>query len=162
MVTYEIFKWGWFLWCDDEDSDNEIEEVGGLKEVERRQLKQVMKESHEMTKRSTEGHTRDVGGVAVVRSLQDQGSNVDCVRVLPLKKLKFQHMVLILTCSQQNRNKSKAFSQLRMLKKLERPFQKFFHYNAIPFNAADSDPYYQVMINTIVEAGSGVKDPTGY
>ena len=39
---------------------------------------------------------------------------------------------------------------------------KFFHYNAIPFNAADSGPYYQAMINTIAEAGPGVKGPTGY
>ena len=34
---------------------------------------------------------------------------------------------------------------------------KFFHYNAIPFNAADSGPDYQAMINTIAEAGPGVK-----
>ena len=39
---------------------------------------------------------------------------------------------------------------------------KFFHYNAIPFNAADSGPYYQAMINTITEAGPGVKGPTRY
>ena len=43
----------------DEDSDNEIEEVGVLG-VERRQLKQAMKESREMTWRST-GHTRNIG-----------------------------------------------------------------------------------------------------
>ena len=39
---------------------------------------------------------------------------------------------------------------------------KFFHYNAIPFIAADSGPYYQGMINTIAEAGPVVKGPTGY
>ena len=39
---------------------------------------------------------------------------------------------------------------------------KFFHYNAILFNAADNGPYYQAMINTIAEVGVGVKDPTGY
>ena len=39
---------------------------------------------------------------------------------------------------------------------------KFFHYNAIPFNAADSDPYCQAIINTIAEAGPSVKGPTGY
>ena len=33
----------------DKDSDNEIEEVGGLKGVERKQLKQAMKKSCEMT-----------------------------------------------------------------------------------------------------------------
>ena len=33
----------------DEDSENEIEKIDGFEEVERRQLKQVMKESYEMT-----------------------------------------------------------------------------------------------------------------
>ena len=32
----------------DEDTENEIEEIGGLKEIERRQLKQVMKKSRKM------------------------------------------------------------------------------------------------------------------
>ena len=44
----------------DEDSDNEIEEVGGLERVERRQVKQAMKESREMIWRSAEGV--DIGG----------------------------------------------------------------------------------------------------
>ena len=30
------------------------------------------------------------------------------------------------------------------------------------FNAADSGPYCQAMINTIAEADTGVKRPTGY
>ena len=45
-----------------EDSENEIKEIGGLKGVKRRQLKQAMKESLEMTWRSGESHTRDIGG----------------------------------------------------------------------------------------------------
>ena len=55
----------------DENYDNEIEEVGGL-EVERRQLKQAMKESREMTWRSTEGV--DIGG----SSSQTSGSRINC------------------------------------------------------------------------------------
>ena len=39
---------------------------------------------------------------------------------------------------------------------------KFFHYNAIPFNAVVGGPYYQAMINTIAKADPCVKDPTGY
>ena len=46
----------------DEDSDNEIEKVYGLERVERRQLKQAMKESREIAWRSAESHTRDIGG----------------------------------------------------------------------------------------------------
>ena len=61
----------------EEDSDNEIEEVGGLEGVERRQLIQAMKESREMAWRSAEG----VVLMALVRSLQDQGLTVNCVGV---------------------------------------------------------------------------------
>ena len=57
----------------DEDSDNEIEEVGGLEGVERRQLKQAMKESREMTWRSAESHTRDIGG----SNSQPSGSGIN-------------------------------------------------------------------------------------
>jgi len=46
------------------------------------------------------------------------------------------------------------------VKKVERAISKFFLYNVISFNAANSDPYYQVTINTIVEAGLNVKGPT--
>ena len=92
---------------------------------------------------------------------------MDCVGVLLREKLKFQRVVLILTCCQQNRNQSKACSQLRILKKLKihdeiLPLQCNIIQCTISFNAADSGPYYQVMINTIAEAGPGVKGPTGY
>ena len=39
----------------DEDSENEIEKVDDLNEVEKRQLKQAMKESREIAWRSAEG-----------------------------------------------------------------------------------------------------------
>ena len=38
------------------------EQVDGLERVERRQIKQAMKENREMAWRLTEGHTRDIGG----------------------------------------------------------------------------------------------------
>ncbi|XP_051133269.1 uncharacterized protein LOC127252924 [Andrographis paniculata] len=46
-------------------------------------------------------------------------------------------------------------------KKVGRAISKFFHFNAIPFHAADSGPYYQTMIDTIASVGPGVKGPTG-
>jgi len=47
----------------DENFENKIEEVGGLKKIERRQLQQAMKESRKIAwRRSAEGYTRDVGG----------------------------------------------------------------------------------------------------
>ena len=48
------------------------------------------------------------------------------------------------------------------IKKVENFMAKFFHYNAKPFNATDSGPYYQAKINTIAEADPGVKSPTEY
>ena len=47
-------------------------------------------------------------------------------------------------------------------KKVGKSISKFFLFNGIPFNAADSGPYYQSMIDTIVEASPGIKGPTGY
>ncbi|KAL6330591.1 hypothetical protein AAG906_040522 [Vitis piasezkii] len=38
------------------------------------------------------------------------------------------------------------------VKKVGKAISKFFLFNAIPFNAADSGPYYQSMIDTIAEA----------
>ena len=55
----------------EEDSDNEIEEVDGLEGVERRQLKQAMKESREMAWRSAEGV--DISG----SSSQPSGSGLN-------------------------------------------------------------------------------------
>ena len=48
------------------------------------------------------------------------------------------------------------------VKKVGKTIFKLFLFNAIPFNAADSGPYHQSMIDTIVEAGLGIKGPMGY
>ncbi|RVX00555.1 hypothetical protein CK203_036912 [Vitis vinifera] len=48
------------------------------------------------------------------------------------------------------------------MKKVGKASSKFFLFNAIPFNTADSGPYYQSMIDTIAEAGPGIKGPIGY
>ena len=39
---------------------------------------------------------------------------------------------------------------------------KIFLFNGKPFNVADGGPYYQSMIDTMAEEGSGIKGPTGY
>ena len=46
--------------------------------------------------------------------------------------------------------------------KVGKAISKSFLFNAIPFNVADSGPSYQSMIDTIAEAGLGIKGPTGY
>ena len=47
-------------------------------------------------------------------------------------------------------------------KKVGKAISKFFFFNEIPFNTADSGPYYQSMIDTIAEVGPGFKGLTGY
>ena len=48
-------------------------------------------------------------------------------------------------------------------KKVSKVISKFFFlFNTIPFNAVDSGPYHQSMIDTIAEANPGIKGPTGY
>ena len=48
------------------------------------------------------------------------------------------------------------------VKKVGKTISKFFLFNTILFNVADSEPYYQSMIGTIAEAGPGIKGLTGY
>ena len=47
------------------------------------------------------------------------------------------------------------------MKKVGKAIFKYFFFNAIPFNATDSGPYYQSMIDTIAKVGPSIKDPTG-
>ena len=47
-------------------------------------------------------------------------------------------------------------------KKVGKVISNFFLFDGIPFNAIDSGPYYQSMIDTIAEAGPGIKGPTKY
>ncbi|KAL6320495.1 hypothetical protein AAG906_007574 [Vitis piasezkii] len=56
----------------------------------------------------------------------------------------------------------KSFFSTEGMKKVGKAISKFFLFNAIPFNAVDSGPYYQSMIDTIAEVGSSIKGPTGY
>ncbi|XP_073307014.1 uncharacterized protein [Primulina huaijiensis] len=47
------------------------------------------------------------------------------------------------------------------VKDVGKAISKWFIYNAIPFNAADSGPYYQAMINAIADVRPGVQGPSG-
>ena len=61
-----------------------------------------------------------------------------------------------------NQKSIKNLFSIEDVKKVGKAISKFFLFNAIPFNAVDSGPYYQSMIDAIVEAGPGIKGPTGY
>ena len=47
-------------------------------------------------------------------------------------------------------------------KKVGKAISKFFLFNGIPFNAANSGPYYQSMIDTVAEASPSIKGLIGY
>ncbi|KAL0444506.1 UNVERIFIED_CONTAM: hypothetical protein Slati_2173300 [Sesamum latifolium] len=48
------------------------------------------------------------------------------------------------------------------MKKIGKAVSKFFIFKALPFNAVDSSPYMQSMIDTIAEVGPEVKGPSVY
>ena len=142
----------------DEDFDNEIEEIDGLEGVERRQLKQVMKESREMAWRSAEGvdiggNNSQPSGSGITRGLRQSMTTREAE--IPTRGID-PYMFPI------KQKSIKSMFSTENIKKIEKFTAKFFHYNAISFNVADSDPYYQAMINIIAEAGLGVKGPTWY
>ena len=61
-----------------------------------------------------------------------------------------------------NQKSIKSLFSIEDVKKVGKAISKFFLFNAIPFNAVDSGPYYQSMIDTIAEVGPDIKGPTGY
>ena len=56
----------------------------------------------------------------------------------------------------------KSLFSAKGAKKVGKVISKFFLFNGIPFNAANSGSYYQSMIDTIAEGGQGIKSPTRY
>ena len=54
----------------------------------------------------------------------------------------------------------KSIFSVEGAKKVGNAISKFFLFNVIPFNAADSGPYYQSMIDTIAEVGPSIKGAT--
>ena len=95
-----------------------------------------MKENHEMTWRLAEGHTRDVGG----SSSQTSRSGIKC----GLRQNFTTREAEIPTRGNYpymfpTKQKSiKRMFSTENVKKVEKVIAKFFHYNAIPFNTADS------------------------
>ncbi|XP_071921749.1 uncharacterized protein [Coffea arabica] len=55
----------------------------------------------------------------------------------------------------------KSMFAVENIKRVGKAVSKFFHFNAIPFHAADN-PYYQSMIDEIAKAGSSIKGPSAY
>ena len=142
---------------DEADSD-EVEEVG-MTDFERRQMKNAMRESRHFFEEGRHGHERggtssEPCGVGIkrgpIRSVNiREGANI------PLKGID-PYMF-------SSKHKSiKSIFSAEGAKKVGKAISKFFLFNGILFNAIDSGPYYQSMIDTIAEAGLGIKGPQGY
>ena len=142
---------------DEADSD-EVEEVE-MTDFERRQMKHAMRESRRVFEEGRHGHER--GGTS------SQPSGVGIKRG-PIRSFSIREGANIppkgidsyMFPSKQKSIKSMFSAE--GAKKVGKAISNFFLFNGIPFNAADSGPYYQFMIDTIAEAGPGIKGPTGY
>ena len=119
-----------------------------------------MKESREMTWRPVEGHTRDIDGSSSQPS--ESGINRGLRRSITMREAEIPTRGIDPYMFPTKQKSIKSMFSTENIKMVEKSMAKFFHYNAIPFNAANSGPYYQVMINIIAEASPGVKGPTGY
>ncbi|CAK9169256.1 unnamed protein product, partial [Ilex paraguariensis] len=124
-------------------------------DFERRQLKHAMKESRQMAWMEEEGRRHSVSN-ASGRSSQPSSSGIkrEPPRSYSTKEAASMPVSGLDPYMFPSKQKSvKGMFSGANLKKVEKAISKFFLFNVIPFNAADSGPYYQSMIDTIADAG---------
>jgi len=122
----------------DEDSDNKIEEIDDLEGVERRQLKQAMKESREMAWRLAKGV--DIGGSSSQPS--ESRINRELCQNMTMREAEISARGIDPYMFPIKHKSIKRMFSTENIKNVRKFMTKFFHYNVIPFNAADSGPYY--------------------
>ena len=130
-----------------------------MTDFERRRMKHAMRESHRFFEEGRHGHER--GGTSSqpcgtgikrgpIRSFSiREGANIPPKGIDPYMFPSKQKSI-------------KSLFSAEGAKKVGKAISKFFLFNGIPFNAADSRPYYQSMIDTITEACPGIKGSTRY
>ena len=130
-----------------------------MTDFERRQMKHAMREMHHFYEEGRHEHER--GGTSsqpcgarskrgLIRSFSiREGANIPPKGIDPY-----------MFHSKQKSIKSLFFTE--GAKKVGKAIFKFFFLNGIPFNVADSGPYYKSMIDTIKEASPSIKGPIGY
>ena len=106
------------------------------------QLKQARKESREMAWRQTQGHTKDIG------DSNSQPSRARLRRSFTTREAEILVRGIDPYMSSKQKSIKSMFSK-ENIKKVKKFISNFFFYNAIPFNAAGSDFYYQAMISLI-------------
>ena len=130
-----------------------------MTDFERRQMKHAMRESRRVFEEGRHGHER------VGTSSQPSGAGIKRgpIRSFSIREGANIPQKGIDSYMFPSKQKSiKSMFSAEGAKKVGNAISKFFLFNGIPFNAADSGPYYQSMIDTIAEAGPSIKGPTGY
>ena len=97
-----------------------------------------MKESREMVWRSAEGHTRDISGSNSQPS--ESGINRGLRRSITTREAEIPARDINPYIFPTKQKSIKSMFSTKNIKKVEKSTAKFFHYNAISFNAADSGP----------------------
>ena len=130
-----------------------------MTDFERKQTKHAMRESHRLFEEGRHGHEKggtssQPCGVGIKRGpIQSfnirEGANIPPKGIDPYMFPSKQKSI-------------KSMFSAEGVKKVGKSISKFFLFNGIPFNATDSGPYYQSMIDTIAEAGPSIKGHTGY
>ncbi|KAK4421880.1 hypothetical protein Salat_2138600 [Sesamum alatum] len=146
---------------DSSDEDDDDTDEHGMSALERKQLRHAMAESRYTgfveaeTRRSTGYGSSSKGSTFGAKRGISQSFGVKSGIEMPPTGFD-PHMF-------PSRKKTvKGMLSKEGMKKVGKAVSKFFIFNALPFNAADSGPYMQSMIDTIAEVGPGVKGPSGY
>ncbi|XP_073138632.1 uncharacterized protein [Henckelia pumila] len=151
---------------DSEDNDTfDDTNEDALEDMENRALRKAMKESRKTRAFEEEMHKRygpgNFGGssssLGANPKLKKQMSRSFSVREgaqLPSKGIDSYMFP-------SKRKSIKSWFAPEKVKDVGKAISKWFIYNAIPFHAADSGPYYQAMINTIADVGPGIQGPSG-
>ena len=141
-----------------EDSDDGNED--DMTRLELAQLKAAMKESRRM---AGEQHRHSVSGARPSTSGLKRPHVSRSWSLRQGVELPAQGIDPSMFRSRKSSQKTvKSMFSTDGVKKVGKAISKFFHFNAIPFHAADSGPAYQHMIDTIATAGPGIKGPSGY
>ena len=128
-------------------------------DFERRQMKQVMKESRQIFEESRQEHQKGVSS-SQPSNARNKPKSTCSFSVKKRANIPPKGIDPYMFPSKQKSIKS-LFS-IEDVKKVGKTISKFFLFNAIPFNAVDGGPYYQSMIDTIAKASPGIKGPIGY
>ena len=130
-----------------------------MADLERRQMKQGIKENRRIFEKGGQDHQKGASSsqpsnARIKRELTHSFSVREGASIPPKGIDPYMFP---------SKHKSiKSLFSTKGVKKVGKAISKFFLFNVIPFNAVDSGPYYQSMIDSIAEASLGIKGPTRY